>query len=92
MVMENAWLVWKVPKGRIRTTEYHKSGVYPAGELMAICPTEEDADKHINYLEEFSPSAKFGESENPRNNSMEDAPYFFTKSNRDVTTHGKNPD
>lgn len=84
--MDNVTLVWKVPKETTTDSPYEEFGVYPSGELMGVCPDEETADRLIDYLREFSPSEEFGNSEDPRQNSMEDAPYIFTISKRELTT------
>lgn len=67
-------LVWKIPDvGDFECDHYHEVGIYPSGELMAICESEEDAKDLVEHLEELSPSERFGDS-------MEDAPYTFSVS------------
>lgn len=70
--------VWKIPcADEIDTGEFPDIGIFPTGGLMGICKTEEGAEDFIEDLEEKSPSEQFGET-------MEDAPYQFTVSHRQV--------
>lgn len=66
-------LVWKIPDMDTPTDvgDFHDIGIYPTGELMAICESEEDAMELVEHLEELSPSERFGEE-------MDEAPYQFT--------------
>lgn len=77
-------LVWKVPEDTYDESVFEQSGVYPSGELMAVCGSYEAAEAHIEMLRENSPSERFGDSEDVTENDMDDAPYQFATSNREV--------
>lgn len=72
--MSDLALVWKVPKDPdIDVGEYMENGIFPTGELMAVCPSKEVARQHRAYLREHSPSDRFDEQ-----------PYEFKISYRDM--------
>lgn len=72
--------VWKIPcADEIDTGGFPDIGIFPTGELMGVCETEEGAEDFIEDLEQNSPSEQFGET-------MDDAPYQFTISHRIVKT------
>lgn len=77
---EQVVLVWKVPREGdidIDIGDFHEIGIYPSGELMAVCRSEDVANSVIKRLKENSPSDRFGET-------MSDAPYVFVKSFRNL--------
>lgn len=77
---ENVFLVWKIPAEPMGETEgWDEVGIYPSGELMAVCPTQEAGLERKAELEHGSPSECFGAT-------MEDAPYQFVVSERRFTS------
>lgn len=78
--------VWKIPKdAEIDIGEFHDVGIYPTGELMAICDDESAATEFVEYLEAHSPSDRHGET-------MEDAPYMFVFGFQDVRSTYTEPE
>lgn len=85
---EKVYCVWKIPDDEEQFDEernpFHDCGVYPTGELMAIKPTRGRAEHLVGQLELHSPSERFGRHEDSRENDMDDAPYQFYISEREV--------
>ena len=72
-------LVWKLPKEKLQDVgDFHKRGIYPSGELMAICENEDDANELVEKLQNSS-SGRFD------NNNL---PYKFAVSNKDIYNPG----
>ena len=70
---ERVHLVWKIPTEGSDVSCWHDIGIYPSGELMAVCRTKAAAEKAIEQLE-----SAFGDS-------MDDAPYRFIRHSREFT-------
>lgn len=82
MSEEHVYLVYKVPSEReIDIGEFPDVGIFPAGELLAICETESAAEDQVDRLESEGPSPQFGDS-------IDDAPYEFSISERVLRTEG----
>lgn len=80
------FLVWKIPDDNVFGEDvFSERGIYPSGELCGIFEKREDAVEAVEMLRAKSPSDRFGSNQDPMENSMDEAPYAFTISERPVS-------